>query len=1191
MHKKIFVLFLFCLLFLSGISPVWGAEEGEMLVNGGFDVLNSNGSVYGWTYHGDAFGIKTEDVLVQSGQYALRYKSAAPVYIGQKLTGIVDTCAYEISAWVYMINGTKRDPRIKLEFIHENGGGNGETTLQCENVIKDKWVEQTWSVIPPEGTVAARMYVRYQGTTEADFIWDNISVKGEHGEGFEEVTLPESAPLVKLYPDKAEFLYSEEEATEFLKNGSFENVTTANKPFAWTLKETGGTVDSTAKIFHDGRMAVDLNVTTQDSGTFLYQTVKNMLPCAEYKLTGQVRVAGKPGKAAVKVCWRDNSGQIAEREIPIQIKTPDVWQPFEFSLLSPYKTAGAQIWLRTNTKNVVSYDAVSLRGKMDFSAIPDNMELKPSAPGTGELFVNGDLEEDAGGAPAGWIISGNGWDTAYTTEKTFSGTHALKLHSEAANVSPYIEQDVIIQEGCVYQLSMALNIQENYSHYGLMPEFHYYNSTETLDANKIGFETAPSFLKTETFGEWRQRKWEFTPPAGTKAMKIWVKWFRQGTCYVDDISLRIVSNNVLDTNDIFYYSDLTDGIATAKASRAVYRDLTGFTTNFCLKDGETVLHEKKDADISGGETKYYFPIAAMTEIGKAYTVEAVFRDAAGNELNRMCAEVYKYDRPTVLSKDGRWIENGEPWNPVIGYHVPSEKFPRVSELGVNVVQTYSKDAKPARIRGILDEVHAYGMKALVVLYVGDGAGALKNIENTKACVETIKDHPAVFAYAIDDEPYAGKGRTVEVDDELAEAYRIIRAIDPKHPVLITDAKLIFEPLMKRSDIMNLDLYPKGDNGADIIDSFPKAVEASYNNDSIMMITQMMNYNGNYPSPDTFRSWIYQGFMVGAKSTGFFAFDQLSPDGIPVEEADLGEALDGWNKKEKDLAFAFFTNKLYPLFAEGEITENYAWRIFLKDGQLYVYALNRRQNDPQSFDIPLVSDNGRVRVSGFTGSVFAGGENAALSGGDTFSVTLTPGQAAVYTLTPSEIVDPAALEMTSFTDLDAYSWAKEQIVALEKNEVVNALGEGLFAPGQNITRGDFAMFLIRALDLRSGAIETFTDVPQDAYYAKEIAIGKALGIFKGMGDGTYGAETPISRQDLMVICARAMRLVAKLDKAADAGSLGAFSDGALVSDYAKEDVAAMTAAGIIQGNADGTVNPLGNTTRAEAAVIMHRIAMQ
>ena len=36
------------------------------------------------------------------------------------------------------------------------------------------------------------------------------------------------------------------------------------------------------------------------------------------------------------------------------------------------------------------------------------------------------------------------------------------------------------------------------------------------------------------------------------------------------------------------------------------------------------------------------------------------------------------------------------------------------------------------------------------------------------------------------------------------------------------------------------------------------------------------------------------------------------------------------------------------------------------------------------------------------------------------------------------------------------------------------------------------------------------------------------------------------------------------------------------------LALMVAEGLIKGNADGTINPLGNTTRAEAAVIMQRI---
>jgi hypothetical protein len=69
--------------------------------------------------------------------------------------------------------------------------------------------------------------------------------------------------------------------------------------------------------------------------------------------------------------------------------------------------------------------------------------------------------------------------------------------------------------------------------------------------------------------------------------------------------------------------------------------------------------------------------------------------------------------------------------------------------------------------------------------------------------------------------------------------------------------------------------------------------------------------------------------------------------------------------------------------------------------------------------------------------------------------------------------------------------------------------------------------------------------------------------------------------MMTMTSRAM----KLQGAAD---LSAFSDAGAVADYASQHVSAMVAEGLIKGNADGTINPKGNTTRAEAAVIMQRI---
>jgi len=53
------------------------------------------------------------------------------------------------------------------------------------------------------------------------------------------------------------------------------------------------------------------------------------------------------------------------------------------------------------------------------------------------------------------------------------------------------------------------------------------------------------------------------------------------------------------------------------------------------------------------------------------------------------------------------------------------------------------------------------------------------------------------------------------------------------------------------------------------------------------------------------------------------------------------------------------------------------------------------------------------------------------------------------------------------------------------------------------------------------------------------------------------------------------------------SLDAFADKDTISEYARTAMASMVSAGIIQGN-DGKVNPLGNATRAEVAVMCARL---
>ena len=172
---------------------------------------------------------------------------------------------------------------------------------------------------------------------------------------------------------------------------------------------------------------------------------------------------------------------------------------------------------------------------------------------------------------------------------------------------------------------------------------------------------------------------------------------------------------------------------------------------------------------------------------------------------------------------------------------------------------------------------------------------------------------------------------------------------------------------------------------------------------------------------------------------------------------------------------------------------------------------------------------------------------------------------------------------SFTDLGNHAWASEAITRLAARGIINGITATTYGPARNITRADFTTLIVRAFGFE-GEVASFADVPANAYYAEPVGIAKTLGIVGGVNESDFAPTAEITRQDMMVIVARA------LDKAGyvlDASDSPAFSDTSEVADYAKDAVQMLTASGIIAGS-NGKINPKGKTTRAEVAVILDPI---
>ena len=181
----------------------------------------------------------------------------------------------------------------------------------------------------------------------------------------------------------------------------------------------------------------------------------------------------------------------------------------------------------------------------------------------------------------------------------------------------------------------------------------------------------------------------------------------------------------------------------------------------------------------------------------------------------------------------------------------------------------------------------------------------------------------------------------------------------------------------------------------------------------------------------------------------------------------------------------------------------------------------------------------------------------------------------------------------FSDVSGnYSWAVKYVDTLYSTSVISGStasdGTKRYNPGTAITRGDFMLYLVKALNLYSASASgNFSDVAAGSYYYDAIATAKALGIAQGTDNKFYPNAT-ITREDAMVLALRAMNISGNAVSSGSLSDLSSYPDNALISSYAKEAVAALIKAGIITGSSDGKVYPKNTITRAESAAMLYRI---
>jgi len=203
-----------------------------------------------------------------------------------------------------------------------------------------------------------------------------------------------------------------------------------------------------------------------------------------------------------------------------------------------------------------------------------------------------------------------------------------------------------------------------------------------------------------------------------------------------------------------------------------------------------------------------------------------------------------------------------------------------------------------------------------------------------------------------------------------------------------------------------------------------------------------------------------------------------------------------------------------------------------------------------------------------------------------------GKTTVTILSTSNSVYVAAVNVKTFTDISSH-WAKTNIDLLAGKQIVSGATASSFAPNRTVTRAEFAAMLVRALGLSNNggkAAATFTDVAATAWYADAIDAAARFGLIKGFEDGTFRPNKTITREQMAVMAANALKFAEAAGAKGKQLDLAAvsFKDEAAIHVWALDEVKQVAAAGILEGKGNSAFLPLDLASRAEAATMITRL---
>jgi hypothetical protein len=178
----------------------------------------------------------------------------------------------------------------------------------------------------------------------------------------------------------------------------------------------------------------------------------------------------------------------------------------------------------------------------------------------------------------------------------------------------------------------------------------------------------------------------------------------------------------------------------------------------------------------------------------------------------------------------------------------------------------------------------------------------------------------------------------------------------------------------------------------------------------------------------------------------------------------------------------------------------------------------------------------------------------------------------------------------FPDVPNSYWASCNIDKLAMNNVVVGYPDGMFKPGKDITRAEFATMLVKGFNLDDCGLHNrkiFSDVPTHNWANAAIAKAVDEDLLAGYPNGKFEPNKRVTRAEALTSIAKGMHCDIDECKANDI--LSKYADGASVPSWARIPVAKSLQNGALKDSPNpNMIYPNREATRADVASMLQTI---